>query len=64
MSRNRPTEVQAQELTYPCQYCGAEPGMWCLTKSGTPYGYLHADRWHSWWGDHHADGYPPTGTTA
>jgi len=31
-------------LTYPCPYCGAEPGDPCVTKTGKPWGDVHAAR--------------------
>jgi hypothetical protein len=30
-----------------CRYCGAEPGVWCRSKTGRRARYLHADRWYT-----------------
>lgn len=50
-----PTEAQAWLA---CDYCGAEPGQRCTTKSGRPARYLHSDRtdllyeaWRSGYGE-------------
>jgi hypothetical protein len=44
-------ESHAEMLTYPCESCGAEVGVWCVSKSGRRATYLHVSRWWQWRND-------------
>jgi hypothetical protein len=44
MTYTDPTPVQAVALLTPCGYCGAAPDVWCRTRGGHRYEYLHAVR--------------------
>lgn len=41
-------DVRAVMLTYPCEYCGAGSGEWCVTATGHRATFLHGSRWWQW----------------
>jgi hypothetical protein len=44
MTYTEPTPVQKVALLIPCGYCGADPNVWCRTRGGRRYEYLHSLR--------------------
>ena len=48
MTEEDTRSVQDQMLAFVCEYCSAESGAWCRTKSGNRASYLHGARWWAW----------------
>lgn len=48
MSRTKPNDLERAELAFPCLTCDAEPGDWCVSRSGAWAPYLHEPCWSLW----------------
>jgi hypothetical protein len=48
VSHTKPTEAEQAQVQIPCGYCKAEPGAWCVTRSGWAK-TLHTVRFWPWW---------------
>jgi hypothetical protein len=42
------SEAMTGMLQFRCDYCGANPGEWCVTSGGGRSGYLHSARFYAW----------------
>jgi hypothetical protein len=44
VTQRNPNEWQQKQLEFTCDYCGAQPGDWCVTTGGQPVTWLHGSR--------------------